>query len=165
MQNNGNYAVQGSRSFKVTDFRTNRKLILELSSEDHPPCKISFRSDHVGGLGIPSLPLLGFCLCRSFLFWSPRHAHRSHGGPILTTYTPYNVFLPKDVPFGGFVDMPPHLGGQIPQKTFRFSAKLLKSKNMHIITTTASVPTKFCTAIKTTKCPSWVVETHTSQIQ
>jgi len=24
---------------------------LELPSEDHPPCKISFRSDDVGGLG------------------------------------------------------------------------------------------------------------------
>jgi len=36
------------------------------------------------------------------------------GGPILTIYTSYDVFLPKDVPFGGFVDMPPHLRGQIP---------------------------------------------------
>ena len=38
-----------------------------------------------------------------------------------------------------------------------FQAKLAKSKNMHIIKT----PAKFCTAIKTTKCPSWVVRTHT----
>ena len=32
------------------------------------------------------------------------------GGPILTIYTSYDVFPPKDVPFGGFVDMPPHFG-------------------------------------------------------
>ena len=34
---------------------------------------------------------------------------------------------------------------------------------MHIIKTTASIPTKFCTAIKTTKCPSWVVRTHANK--
>jgi len=33
---------------------------------------------------------------------------------------------------------------------------------MHIIKTAASIPTKFCTAIKTTKCPTWVVRTHTT---
>ena len=47
----------------------------------------------------------------------------------------------------------------------RFQAKLAKSKHVHIIKTTASIPTKFCTAIKTTKCPSWVVPTHALQIQ
>jgi len=36
---------------------------------------------------------------------------------------------------------------------------------MHVIKTTASIPTKFCTVIKTTKCPSWVVQTRASQIQ
>jgi len=36
----------------------------------------------------------------------------------------------------------------------RFQAKLANLKNMHIIKTTAVIPTKFCTAIKTTKCPS-----------
>jgi len=47
----------------------------------------------------------------------------------------------------------------------RFQAKLAKSKNVHIIKITASIPTKFCTVIKTTKCPSWVVPTHALQIQ
>ena len=47
----------------------------------------------------------------------------------------------------------------------RFQATLAKSKNVHIIKTTASIPTKFCTVIKTTKCPSWVVSTHALQIQ
>jgi len=36
---------------------------------------------------------------------------------------------------------------------------------MHIIETAVSIPTKFCTVIRTTKCPSWVVRTHASQIQ
>ena len=36
----------------------------------------------------------------------------------------------------------------------RFQAKLAESKNVHIIKTTASIPTTFCTVIKTTKCPS-----------
>ena len=47
----------------------------------------------------------------------------------------------------------------------RFQAKLAKSKNVHIIKTTVSIPTKFCTVVKTTKCPSWVVPTHALQIQ
>ena len=47
----------------------------------------------------------------------------------------------------------------------RFQAKLAKSKNVHIIKTTATILlTKFCTVIKTTKCPSCVVQTHESQI-
>ena len=47
----------------------------------------------------------------------------------------------------------------------RFQAKLAKLKNVHIIKTTTSIPTKFCTVIKTTKCRSWVVRTHALQIQ
>ena len=47
----------------------------------------------------------------------------------------------------------------------RFRAKLAKSKNVHIFKTTASIPTNFCTVIKTTKCPLWVVPTHALQIQ
>ena len=72
----------------------------------------------------------------------------------------------KNVPFWGFVDIAPQLGGKIPQNSnfesvnMRFQAKLVKSKNMHIIKTTESTPTKFCTAIKTTKCPLWWSE-HT----
>jgi len=34
---------------------------------------------------------------------------------------------------------------------------------MHTTKTTASIPIKFCTAIKTTNCPLWVVRTHTEQ--
>ena len=73
----------------------------------------------------------------------------------------------KGVPFLGIFHIAPHLGGQNPQNpkflgvNRRFQAKLAKSKNVHIFKTTASIPTKFCTVIKTTKCPSWVVpHTH-----
>ena len=70
----------------------------------------------------------------------------------------------------GIVHIPPHLVVQNPPKQFwgvnrRCQAKLAKSKNVHIIATTASIPTKFCTVMKTTKCPSWVVTTHALQIQ
>ena len=64
---------------------------------------------------------------------------------------PFPYFPPKNLQFWG--------GNR------RFQAKLAKSKNVHIIKTTASIPTKFCTVIKTTKCPSWVVTTHAFQIQ
>ena len=54
----------------------------------------------------------------------------------------------NDVPFWGIFHIAPHLGGQKPQKPLsmngRFQAKLAKSKNVHIIKTTASISTKFC---------------------
>ena len=62
-------------------------------------------------------------------------------------------------------------GGMCPQNcpkrsmNRRFQVKVTKYWNLHIIETTASIPTKFCTVIKTTKCPSWVVQTPTQQIQ
>ena len=48
----------------------------------------------------------------------------------------------KDVPFGGFVDIAPHFGGEIPQKTpilgvnRRFQAKRAKYLKFHVIETT-----------------------------
>ena len=73
----------------------------------------------------------------------------------------------KDVPFGELFTLLPIYGVKTPKyRQFwvvnrRFEAKLAKSKNVHIIKTTASIPTKFCTVIKTTKCPSQVVpHTH-----
>jgi len=47
----------------------------------------------------------------------------------------------------------------------RFQAKVAKYYNLHIMETTASIPTRFCTVIKTTKCPSRVVQSPTQQIQ
>ena len=56
---------------------------------------------------IASLPLSGL----SFLFHPLVHMSRTIG-PILTIYTSYDVFSPKDVAFG-LVDIAPQLGGQI----------------------------------------------------
>jgi len=59
--------------------------------------------------------------------------------------------------FVGFVHKAPPFGGQKPQNPQLwgvnrcFQAKLPKSKNVHIIKTTASIPTKFCTVTKTSK--------------
>jgi len=64
----------------------------------------------------------------------------------------------------------PYRGSNLPQNIYflganrRFQAKLAKSKNVYIIKTTESIPTKCCPVIKTTKCPTWVVPTHASQI-
>ena len=57
-----------------------------------------------GFLGIPFFTL----------FFGSRRARTR--GPILTIYTSYDVFSPKDVPFGGLVHTAPHFGGKIPQK-------------------------------------------------
>ena len=46
------------------------------------------------------------------LFFGSRRARTR--GPILTIYTSYDVFPPKDVPFGGLVHTAPHLGGKNP---------------------------------------------------
>ena len=48
------------------------------------------------------------------LFFGSRPARKRR--PILTIYTSYDVFPPKDVPFGGLVHTAPHFGGKISQK-------------------------------------------------
>jgi len=105
---------------------------------------------------IDSLPLLGFFLC---FYWSLRHAHRSHRWTDFDDlYVTWRLSAQGCAfwgscwcasPFRGSNPQNPNFGGV----NRRFPAKPLKSKNMHIIKTTASISTKFCTAIKTTKCP------------
>jgi len=53
------------------------------------------------------------------------------------------------VPFGGFVDIAPHF------EYWKF----------HVIETTASISTKFCTTIETIKWSSWVVPIGAQEIQ
>ena len=60
-----------------------------------------------GFLGIPFLNVF------FALFFGSRPARKR--GPILTIYTSYDVFPPKDVPFGGLVYTAPHFGGKIPK--------------------------------------------------
>ena len=50
------------------------------------------------------------------LFFGSRRARTS--GPILTIYTTYNVFPPKDVPFGGLVHTAPHFGVKSPKNPY-----------------------------------------------
>jgi len=64
----------------------------------------------------------------------------------------------QECAFWGFVDISPHLDHQKPKKRreYRhFQAKIAKYKNVYIIETIASIPTKFCTTINTTNCASW----------
>ena len=49
------------------------------------------------------------------------------------------------------------------QKLFKPNSR--NRKTCILLKLTASIPTKFCTVIKTTKCLSWVVPTQTSQMQ
>jgi len=77
-----------------------------------------WRCDNVGGLGEhvknTCCGFLGVPFLKFFaLFFGSRRARKS--GPILTIYTSYDVFPPKDVPFGGLVHTAPHFG-KIPQK-------------------------------------------------
>ena len=47
------------------------------------------------------------------LFFGSRRARTR--GPILTIYTSYDVFPPKDVPFGGLVHTAPYFGAKSPK--------------------------------------------------
>ena len=71
----------------------------------------------MGGLG--EYPVyhyqVSFCVFFSFFFGLFVTRTGRTGGPILIIYTPYTVFPPKDVPFGGFVDMSPNLGVKSPK--------------------------------------------------
>ena len=66
----------------------------------------------------------------------------------------------KGVPFGGFIHIVLHFEGEIPQNpnfwgvSRRFQAKRAKYWKFHIIETTASISTKFCATIATTKWSS-----------
>ena len=80
-----------------------------------------WRCDNVGGLGEHVKKHVLWFLRYNFLkknffalIFGSRRARKS--GPILTIYTSYDVFPPKDVPFGGLVHTALHFGGKIPQK-------------------------------------------------
>jgi len=48
---------------------------------------------------------------------------------------------------------------------FKPNRQNIKTGKLSVIQTTASIPTEFCTVIKTTKLPSWVIQSATQQIQ
>jgi len=66
--------------------------------------------------------------------------------------------------FLGFVDIAPHLGGKNTQNPNFGGVNAFSSQTReigkHAYYQNASIPTKFCTVIKTTKCPLCVVRTH-----
>jgi len=86
------------------------------------------------------------------LYFSLRLADSPHRSTDFNDmYVIWRVFT-KGSAFCGRDETASHLGGHITQKQFsgvnrRFQAKLAKSKNMHIIKTIASIPTRFCTVI------------------
>ena len=85
------------------------------------------------------------------------------GETILTIYT--SLWRLSACFFGISLICLPIQGVKSPKNNFlgvsrHFHPKLAKSKNMHIIKTTALIPTKFCTTTKTTKCSSRVVQTR-----
>ena len=65
--------------------------------------------------------------------------------------------LAQGCDFLGFVHMVSHLGVKPPKANFWGVNRRFHVKLAHIIKTTASFLTTFCTVIKTGKCPSWVV--------
>jgi len=133
---------------------------MKLEISQRPPIHAKFNFDQMTWVvrRISSLPLPGFFFV--FLFWSLRHAHRSHRwtdsddlyviwhlsaqGRAYRAFCRYaSLFAPQKNIFGNVKK--------------HFQAKLTKSKNMCIIETTP-VPTKFCKTIKTSKCSSRVVQ-------
>jgi len=85
---------------------------------------------------------------------------------IFTHDSSNNVDSRKDGLFGICLHCSPFRGH--PAKKNKFlgvSRRFHEIEKVHIMKTTASISTKFCTVIKTTKCPSWVIPTHASQIQ
>ena len=71
----------------------------------------------------------------------------------------------KDVPFWIFFHIAPHLGGQKPQKYFGaliyvFKPNSWNRKNVRIIKTIASIPTKFCTVRPPNALRGWSRHTH-----
>ena len=74
-----------------------------------------WRCDNVGGLGehLKKHPLWFLRYTSFTLFFGSRRARTR--GPILTIYTSYDVFPPKDVPFGVSFILLPILGAKSPQ--------------------------------------------------
>ena len=118
-------------------------------------------------------------MCRSSSSSSSSLSHflfpRDFSGTItdrdITINTPLEPLRPVDMPFGGFVDIAPHFGGEIPRKpqfwgvNRCFQAKRAKYWKFHVIETPSSISTKFCTTMETIKWSSRVVPISAQQIQ
>jgi len=145
---------------------------LELSPEDHPPCKISFWSDDVGGLGkYPACQCyVSFFKFLSFFsfFRSLCHVHSSHWWTDLhDLYVILTSLCLRMCP--SLICLP--FRGQVPPKNPFWGREwigVLKPHSQNIKTCILSkllyrFQPKFCTVIKTTKCPLWIIQICTLQ--
>ena len=87
---------------------------------------------------------------RLTVFASPFYAIPETGESILTIYMSYDVFMHKKVPFLDRDVTAQHFWVKSPYNSIwgvnrQFQAKHVKYQPWHIIETTASIPTKFCT--------------------
>jgi len=89
---------------------------------------------------------------RSIRHMTPFHVRMFVLGVLLIYLPFYWAKCPQNRTFGGM------------NKHFQAKHEILYSK-FHIIETTAWIPTKFCTQVKTTKYASWVVQKRGKQIQ
>ena len=133
-----------------------------------PPTSQNFISIRRRGWSrrIAGLPLWGFFLCLSFFLVTSSRAQVTPVDWFWRSIRHMTSFYPRMCLLGFRWYCCPFRESYRPKYQFWgvngfFQAKLMKSKNMHIINTTASIPSKFYTVIKTTKCPSWVIQTHT----
>jgi len=94
-------------------------------------------------------PVDGFSRWMAQTTWT--HARMCILGVLLTLLSILGVKSLKNSNFGGV--------------NRRFQAKRPKYWKFHVIETTASISTKFCTTIKTIKTSSWVVPIGAQQIQ
>jgi len=100
---------------RLTDFDEIRTLELHLKTTHH--AKFHFDPTAWVVSANTQFDTVGF-LSYSFFFGLFVTRTGRTGGPIFTIYTSYDVFLPKDVPLGGFVNMPPHRGSNPPKPQF-----------------------------------------------
>ena len=97
----------------LNGFRWNLEYITGWRVCPHMQIHVALRQRGWSGRTREKTPVVVSSLKFFALFFGSRRARKS--GPILTIYTPYDVFPPKDVPFGGLVHTAPHFGGKIPK--------------------------------------------------
>jgi len=148
--------------------RSPKNLIQVITSAASTLCKIWCKS--IGG-GLLGKWVKYNEIFFKFIFFLHELTYRSDPSTDFYAWWLKQRGLAQGCAFGGFVDVAPHFGGEIPQKpqfwavNRRFQAKLAKYWKFHVIENTSSISTKFCTTIETIKRSSWVVPIGAQQIQ
>jgi len=158
------------------DFKTHKQISMKLWIYNYVVGMTTHKSmwhcDNVGGLGEHVISRYSGVLVSQltlpfFLLYSYDGAQHQ---PVDRLWQ--SGYICKQVPFGGRVDIAPHLWGQIPQNS-RFggmnrhfqACNSQKNIKMHITETTASIQTGLGTIVNIIKCCSQVVQTRIQQIQ